>query len=280
MLLSILSSQPQPSAKQLLAAALSAAEAVYNSDPGLHKLQQPEKSAGDSALQLLQQELQRARQLCEDRLVRIKQKLQADEASARSSTQSRLNELGQRERRANDANDYKQAKEINDMSSECQKQLPKSLQQLRDAADAAIAHEQQLAADVQAKLNAAASSTQQQLQALQQSYSSFQTCRARAVALLNRQPAWPRHQELLRFELPLQRLTRHLLVTMKWFPRFFVLRGQRLYYSDGDNGHADSKEGTLSFVRSDPAPDGRYCVNLNGSFNPCPSNTCRGHAVG
>jgi hypothetical protein len=78
------------------------------------------------------------------------------------------------------------------------------------------------------------------------------------------QPAWPRHQALLRLDLPLQRLTTHFLVTKKWFPRFFCMRGQRLYYSSGQNGHPDTQEGTLAYMRSNPAPDGRYCVDLSG----------------
>ena len=79
-----------------------------------------------------------------------------------------------------------------------------------------------------------------------------------------RQPAWPRHEALIRFDLPLHRLTTNLLVTKKWFPRHFSLRGSRLYYSDGKNGHPDTAEGTLAFMQSNPAPDGRYCVDLQG----------------
>jgi hypothetical protein len=78
------------------------------------------------------------------------------------------------------------------------------------------------------------------------------------------QPAWPRHQALLRFDLLLQRLTTHLLVSKKWFPRYMSLRGSRLYYSDGNNGHPDTAAGTRAFLQSIPAPDGRYCVDLQG----------------
>jgi hypothetical protein len=77
------------------------------------------------------------------------------------------------------------------------------------------------------------------------------------------QPTWPRHTALLRFDLPLHRLTTKFF-SKKWFPRFFSLRGSRLYYSDGKNGHPDTAEGTLAFVKLDPAPDGRYCVDLQG----------------
>ena len=33
---------------------------------------------------------------------------------------------------------------------------------------------------------------------------------------------------------------------------------------DGTQGHSDSPEGTLAFMQLDPAPDGRYCVDLQG----------------
>jgi hypothetical protein len=78
------------------------------------------------------------------------------------------------------------------------------------------------------------------------------------------QPAWPRHEALLRFDLPLQRLTTHYMFTKKWFPRFFVLRGSRLYYSNGKSGHPNSLEGSLAFMRSNPAPDGLFCLDLKG----------------
>jgi hypothetical protein len=79
-----------------------------------------------------------------------------------------------------------------------------------------------------------------------------------------RQPLWPRHEALIRFDLPLQRLTTHFTFSKKWFPRFFCMRERRLYYSDGKNGHPDTKDGTLAFMRRKPAPDGRYCVDLQG----------------
>jgi hypothetical protein len=87
------------------------------------------------------------------------------------------------------------------------------------------------------------------------------------------QPAWPRHEALLRFDLPLQRLTTHLLVFKKWFPRNMSLRGSRLYYSDGNNGHPDTAAGTLAFMQSNPAPDGRYCVDLQGMRALLPPST-------
>jgi hypothetical protein len=84
-----------------------------------------------------------------------------------------------------------------------------------------------------------------------------------------RQPAWPRHEALLRFDLPLQRLTTQYKFTKKWIPRFFILRGSRLYYSNGKSGHADSLEGSLAFMRSNPAPDGHCCRDLKGACARC-----------
>jgi hypothetical protein len=78
------------------------------------------------------------------------------------------------------------------------------------------------------------------------------------------QPTWPRHTALLRFDLPLHRLTTHCVVSRKWLPRFFSLRGSRFYYSVGKNGHPDTAEGTLAFMQLDPVPDGHYCVDVKG----------------
>ena len=86
---------------------------------------------------------------------------------------------------------------------------------------------------------------------------------SRAQDLLD-SSAWPKHQALLRFDLPLQRFTTHMMFSKKWFPRFFCMRSSRLYYSDGKNGHSDTRDGTLAFMRSNPAPAGRYCVDLKG----------------
>ena len=79
-----------------------------------------------------------------------------------------------------------------------------------------------------------------------------------------RQPAWPRHPALLRFDLPLHRLTTQYHFFKKWVPRFFILRGSRMYYSNGKGGHPDSLEGSLAFMRSNPALDGRHCMDLIG----------------
>jgi hypothetical protein len=42
------------------------------------------------------------------------------------------------------------------------------------------------------------------------------------------------------------------------------LRGSRLYYSDGEADHPDSPEGSLALMRSNPALDGRHCIDLVG----------------
>jgi hypothetical protein len=84
-----------------------------------------------------------------------------------------------------------------------------------------------------------------------------------------RQPAWPPHQTLIRFDMNLQRLTRHYLFTKRWTPRFFVLRGHHMYYSSGKRGHPNSLEGSLAFMRSNPAPDGHYCLDLRGARARC-----------
>jgi hypothetical protein len=93
---------------------------------------------------------------------------------------------------------------------------------------------------------------------------SFFDSVSKAEALLQEQPSWPKVTSLQSFSLPLQRYTIHWKISKKWFPRFFVLANGCLYYSDGSSGHPDSKEGTLSFVRSNPAPDIRYCVEIRG----------------
>jgi hypothetical protein len=82
-------------------------------------------------------------------------------------------------------------------------------------------------------------------------------------------PAWPRHEALLRFDLPLFVLKRNLLLKNEWASRFVVLRGSCLYYSDGKSGHPDSLEGSLAFMRSNPAPDGHFCFDLKGACARC-----------
>lgn len=86
---------------------------------------------------------------------------------------------------------------------------------------------------------------------------------AKAEALQQEHPVFPAVASLQRFSLQLQRHTKHFL-SKKWFPRFFVLKDSRLYFSDGKNTYPDTSEGAAAFVRGDPAPDGRYCVEVRG----------------
>jgi hypothetical protein len=90
-----------------------------------------------------------------------------------------------------------------------------------------------------------------------------------AEQLLARQPAWPRHEALIHFDLPLFVQKQHLLFKKEWTSRFVVLRGSRLYYSNGKSGHPDSLEGSLAFMQCNPKPDGRYCVDLKGACACC-----------
>jgi serine/threonine protein kinase len=78
-------------------------------------------------------------------------------------------------------------------------------------------------------------------------------------------PAWPKLEALLRFDLPLQRLETEDHLTKTWTPRFFILRGSHLCFSGSGKGHSDSLEGNLAFMQSNPTPEGRCCVDLQGT---------------
>lgn len=104
-------------------------------------------------------------------------------------------------------------------------------------------------------------------------YGADPTLFARARALLDRQPTWPRHEHFFRLETCLFRLTRSgFLVagglSKKWVMRHFVLRGRRLYHTNGKNGFPESLVGTMAFIRSNPEPDGHYCIDLGGIRAP------------
>jgi hypothetical protein len=96
---------------------------------------------------------------------------------------------------------------------------------------------------------------------------------SQAETLLQEQPSWPKLKSLQMFSLRLLRHTVHMTIFKKWFPRFFILFDGRLHYSDGTNGHPDSKDGTRSFVRSNPAPGARYCVDLKGACSVAVDST-------
>ena len=214
---------------------------------------------------------------------------------------AQVDQMKDEESRALAAQDFQRAQEANARAkvyaAECSQrvqaaasqrnvQLQEQLLQLRTAArDTAAAAEKRVAAK-RAGLEAALSdlltaanqrlkdcdamstnlvaAANQRLKDYDAMSASFSALNARARELLARQPAWPRHKALLRFDLPLQRLTTHFLVSKQWFPRYFSLRGSRLYYSDGKNGYPDTAQGTLAFMQSSPAPDGRYCIDLRG----------------
>jgi hypothetical protein len=91
------------------------------------------------------------------------------------------------------------------------------------------------------------------------------------------QPACPRHAALIRFDIPLQRLTTQWLVIKKWKMHFVVLRGMRLYIYSNDKGGCfcsnnsvysahESQEGAMALVQANAAPDGDCCLNLKGAL--------------
>ena len=241
----------------------------------------------------LQDESSRAEKEREQNL----QKLQADEDNARSTAAAetrlleqqlgvdaaQIDQMRDEESRALAAQDLKRAQEANARAkaytAECNQrvqaaasqrnlQLQEQLLQLRTAARKAAADAEKRVADKRSSSEAALGSllaaAGQRLKDCDAMAASLSALIPRAAQLLARQPAWPRHEALLRFDLTLQRLTTHFLVNKKWFPRNMLLRGSRLYYSDGKNGHPDTAAGSLAFMRSNPAPDGRYCVDLHG----------------
>ncbi len=95
------------------------------------------------------------------------------------------------------------------------------------------------------------------------------------------QPAWPRHEALLRFDLPLQHLTSFFFLAKKWKQHYCVLRGRYLYCHPSYNtGCCSSRvsvhpvrvafQDTLARMLSNPIflPDGHYCADLQGMRAP------------
>ena len=99
---------------------------------------------------------------------------------------------------------------------------------------------------------------------LQSMRASLVQLASQADDLLREHPTCPAVAALQRFSLQLQRLTTTKFLSKKWFSRHFVLSNGHLHYADGDNGFPDSREGTLSFVRSNPSPSRRNCLDLKG----------------
>jgi len=293
----ILASKPQAVANRVqLASALADAEAIVklrDSGSGHEQRLQNELYLKERQLR---DELSGIQKVCDPNLVL--EKLQLDEAQARSAAASdaslleqqlgtdalQVNEMKEAESLAIAAKDFKKAQELNSrlkayvtdcaqrvqaVTSQRKLQLEQQLLQLRTAArDTNAAAEQRVAA-MESSLEAVLVNHRSQLQQLRKLISSLTALALRTRAFLNRQPAWPLHEALLRFDLPLHLWERHWFVSKKWFPRFFILRGRRLYYSDGKKGLADSHEGALAFARSNPAPDGHYCIDLKGAHARC-----------
>jgi len=292
-----LASKPQAVINRVqLASALADAEAIVklrDSGSGHEQQLQNELSAKE---QLLRDELSGVQKACDPNPVL--QKLQLDEAQARSVAANdvslleqqlgtdalRVNEMKEEESLSLATKDFKKGQEANSRlktyvadcaqrvqaaTSQRRLQLEQQLLQLRMAAKDTNAAAEKRVAAMQLSFDAALIDHRSQLQQLRTTISSLIALAPRAQALLNRQPAWPRHEALLRFGLPLHLLERHWFVSKKWFPRFFILRGRRVYYSDGRKEQADSHEGSLAFMRSKPAPDGRYCIDLKGAHARC-----------
>jgi serine/threonine protein kinase len=269
--------------------ALTDAESLLQADPGLKALRQKNEDAFDKEARRLRDGISQAEQECQN----IATKLQDDENDARSSFDNNMRLLEQRlgvntaqidrmkdeEARALAANDLKGAQDANarlkaynaacyqrvqDHTFQRKDELAKQLQQLRAVARDAIAAGQQAVAAKQSTLDSAVAGHHDQLRDFDASNASLVALISRAQKLLDREPSWPQHEALLRFDLQLQRHTTDMIFFKKWFPRYFCLRRCRLYYSDGKHGHPDTLDGTLAFMRSNPKLDGRYCVDLQG----------------
>jgi hypothetical protein len=85
---------------------------------------------------------------------------------------------------------------------------------------------------------------------------------SRVQERLDRQPEWPLHSALIRFEATFKRQSRGAFSKKQRVSREFVLRAGRLYFSNGEKGHPDSREGSLAFMRENPKPDGKFCIEL------------------
>ena len=281
-----------------VSSAVSDADAILNADPGLKRARRRMADADETHVAKLNQKLQECVSQTESDQIESSRKLQAaeDNIRAMAAAEIRLREqqlgvyAGQidhmkaRELRALAAHDYELAQETNAgikaYTAECNQrveaaaaernlQLQRQVKELRAAARESATADQNVVADKQsrykAELSALRAAADQRLKDHDAMTASLLLLVSRARELLRREPAWPRHEVLLHFELPLQRWTTNYVFSKKWFPRNFLLRGSRLYYSDGENRHPDTAQGTLAFMLSNPAPDGRYCVDLQGT---------------
>jgi hypothetical protein len=284
------SKPPSTPSRITVISALADAESILRADPGLKTARQKIEDACDQEEQRLRDDVSQAELECHD----IIKKLQDDEGEAHSSAANNIRLLEQQlgadasqidrikdeESRALAAKDFKSAQAANARAkayiAECSQrvqvatskrnlELEQQLLQLRALARDASAAGERAVADKRVITEAAVSGHTNHLRDFDASRACFDDLIARARELLGRQPAWPQHEALLCFDLHLQRLTTHNLFFKKWFPRFFCMRNRRLYYSDGENNrHPNTQDGVLAFAQSNPEPDGRYCVDLQG----------------
>lgn len=260
----VFASQPQPTSKLLLSSALAGVERFFDSDPDLQQAKNYVSSTSKSMILQLQPEMQRIETECRAATAHIAQNLRKDEEMTRSMTQSLIKQIRDEEKRALAANDIIRAKELQDRALNYQSQMEQQLLQMRADAHDATARCQQLMTDMQMKIDAVSVEARSRIENIETLCSNFRRNRALVQQALNRLPSWPRYGPLLRFDVLLQRYTTKLVFSKQWIPRFYVLRGSRLYYSDGKGGYPDSEQGTLAFMRSNPESDTRYCIELSG----------------
>ncbi len=244
------SKPPSMPSKVIVTFALADAESLLQADPGLKSAWQRIKDSNEQEAQRLRDDVSQAEQDCRI----IMSKLQADEGDARSSAANdtrlleqqlgvdaaQLNQMKDEESRALAAQDIKSADAANARTkayvAECSQRaqaatskrkldLEQQLLQLRTAAKDATAQGEQRVAAQRSALEAAAAVASHRLQDFDSSSASLAALIARARELLGRQPACPQHEALLRFDLPLQCITTHMMFSKKWFLRCFCLSG-------------------------------------------------------
>jgi hypothetical protein len=119
------------------------------------------------------------------------------------------------------------------------------------------------------------SAAAQRLKECDEAVSSLSKLTSQAGQLLARQPAWPRHEALLRFDLPLQRLTSFFYPFKKWKQNSCVMRGRYLYcipsLSSWCCSNRVSADPTPFLTNQDSIkrilyhlPDGHFCADLQG----------------
>ncbi len=137
------------------------------------------------------------------------------------------------------------------------------------------------------------SAAAQRLKECDEAVSSLAKLTSQAGQLLARQPAWPRHKALLRFDLPLQRLTRFFILAKKWKQSCCVLRGRYLYCIPSLNSWCCSNRVSANPVpfptnqdslarmlnESSHLPDGHFCADLQGMRAAPSENDCVCNAV-